>query len=63
MTEARILGLLKEEQAKYALTALKHPNHRDAFEYGYRVGMMAGLEQAITAILKSVEEENSRDDL
>ena len=61
MTESMLLNLLKEEQAKYALTALRHPNQRDAFEYGYRVGVLAGLEQAVTVLLKSVEEENSRD--
>ena len=61
MTENKLLGLLKDEQVRYALNALKQPNTRDAFEYGYRVGMMAGLEQAIAVLLKSVEEENSRD--
>ena len=61
MTESRFLTLLKEEQSKYALLALKQPNQRDAFEYGYRVGMIAGLEQAIAVLLKGIEEENSRD--
>lgn len=61
MNESVLLGKLKDEQAKYALQAMRQPDKRDAFEYGYRVGVMAGLEQAIGVLLKSVEEENSRD--
>ncbi len=61
MTEAQLLGRLKDEQARYALAALRQPDKKDAFEYGYRVGVLAGMEQAITLLLKVVEEENSRD--
>lgn len=56
-----MLALLKEEQARYALAALKQPNQRDEFEYGHRSGVIAGLERAIDTLLKGVEEENSRD--
>lgn len=56
-----MLALLKEEQARYALAAMKQPNQRDAFEYGHRTGVIAGLEKAIDVLLKGVEEENNRD--
>ena len=61
MIEVQIIGRLKDEQVKYAQQALKHPDKRDAFEYGYRVGVLAGLESAIGVITKAIEEENSRD--
>ena len=61
MNETHLLNRLKEEQVKFALAALKQPDKKDAFEYGYRVGVLAGMEQAVGVLLKSVEEENSRD--
>lgn len=61
MTESRLLALLKDEQARYAMQALKQPSKCNEFEYGHRVGVMAGLEQAINVLLKAVEDENSKD--
>lgn len=61
MTEVQIIARLKDEQARYAQLALKQPDKRDAFEYGYRTGVFAGFEHALAALLKMIEEENSRD--
>jgi hypothetical protein len=61
VTEVQLLGRLKQEQAAYALLALQKPNAKDAFEYGHRSGVVAGLELAMSTLLKMVDEENSRD--
>ena len=61
MTETQILARLKDEQARYALQALKVPASKNEFEYGHRTGVVAGLDLAISTLLKMVEEENSRD--
>ncbi len=55
--EERLLGRLKSEQHQFALEALKRPVTRDAFEYGYRVGVVAGYEAALTALLALLDEE------
>lgn len=55
--EKRLLDRLKAEQAQFALDALKRPVNRDAFEYGYRVGVVAGYEAAVTALLSLLDEE------
>jgi hypothetical protein len=60
-TEAELIAKLKAEQGKYALQALRNPNHRDEFEYGYRVGVLAGLTQAENLLLELIKEENARD--
>lgn len=59
--ETRLLNALKDEQQQFALQALKRPVERDAFEYGYRVGTIAGLESAINVLLKLVDEEKHVD--
>ena len=56
--ETRLLNRLKAEQAAFALDALKRPQTRDTFEYGYRVGMVAGYEAAINSLLSLIDEEN-----
>lgn len=62
--ESQLLNRLKAEQQEFALEALKRPVNRDAFEYGYRVGMVAGYEAAITALLNMLDDErNSERDL
>ena len=61
MIEQRLLNRLKEEQAQYALQSLRHPSTRDAFEYGYRAGVVGGLEKA-TDILLNLLEEDTNDD-
>lgn len=59
MNEARLLNRLKTEQQQFSVDALKRPQERDAFEYGYRVGVVAGYEAAINALLRLLEEEKS----
>lgn len=59
--ETKLLNRLKATQQQFAVDALKRPQHRDAFEYGYRVGMVAGLESAIEVLLKILDEEKNSD--
>ena len=60
--ETRLLNALKAEQQKFAVEALKRPVDRDAFEYGYRVGVVAGYEAALSVLLKLLDEEKNLDD-
>lgn len=57
MMEQKLLNALKAEQARYALQALRQPNQRDSFEYGYRSGIVGGLEMAVDILLKLVEQD------
>lgn len=57
--ETRLLNKLKAEQQEFAMNALKRPNERNAFEYGHRVGVMAGLESAIEIIINLLNEEKN----
>ena len=59
MNEAKLLNRLKTEQQQFSVDALKRPQERDAFEYGYRVGVVAGYEAAINVLLKLLEEEKT----
>lgn len=59
--EGQLLGRLKAEQAQFALDALRRPVQRDSFEYGYRVGVVAGYEAVITLLLKLLDEERNSD--
>lgn len=59
--ETRLLNRLKESQLNYSIEALKRPVNRDAFEYGYRVGVIEGYESAINVLLTLVDEEKYRD--
>lgn len=59
MIEVALLNSLREEQQQYALQSLKQPNRCDAFEYGYRTGIIAGYEQAIALLLKMIDEERN----
>ena len=60
MIEAKLLNRLKVEQQQFSVDALKRPQERDAFEYGYRVGVVAGYEAAINVLLKLMDEEKSK---
>jgi hypothetical protein len=40
---------------------LRRPQTRDTFEYGYRVGMVAGYEAAIHVLLNLLDEEKNFD--
>lgn len=55
--ETQLLVRLKEEQQQFALDALRRPQERNAFEYGYRVGVVAGYESAINVLLSLINEE------
>ena len=55
--ETQLLARLKEKQQQFALDALRRPQERNAFEYGYRVGMVAGYESAIDVLLSLLDEE------
>jgi hypothetical protein len=59
--ESQLLNRLKAEQQSFAVEALGRPQTRDTFEYGYRVGMFAGYEAAITVLLKLLDEEENFD--
>lgn len=59
--ETTLLNKLKAEQARFALEALQRPNTRDSFEYGYRAGTVAGLESAVSILLKLFDEEKNGD--
>jgi hypothetical protein len=59
--ETKLLNRLKAEQQSYAVEALKRPQTRDAFEYGHRVGVMAGYEAALNVLLKLLDEEQNGD--
>jgi hypothetical protein len=64
MNEASFLNRLKVAQSDFALEALRKPDTRDSFEYGYRVGVIAGLERAISILLNQLnEEKNDSNDL
>ncbi len=59
--ETQLLNRLKASQQEFAVEALKRPVNRDAYEYGYRVGMVAGYEAAINVLLMLVDEEKYSD--
>ena len=61
MVTEKLLNKLKENQATFALDALKRPQQRDVFEYGNRVGMVAGFEEAINVLLTLLDEEKYSD--
>jgi hypothetical protein len=59
--ESQLLNRLKAEQQSFAVDALRRPQTRDTFEYGYRVGMVAGYEAAINVLLNLVDQEKNLD--
>lgn len=59
--ETKLLNRIKAAQQQFAADALKRPQQRDAFEYGYRVGVVAGYEAAIEVLLKILEEDKNSD--
>jgi len=60
--ESKLLNLIKANQAEFSLEALKRPQDRDTFEYGYLVGMVAGYEASINVLLNLLDEERNNDD-
>ena len=59
--ETKLLNKLKAEQQSFAVEALKNSQTRDAFEYGYRVGTVAGYEAAINVLLNLIDEDKHSD--
>jgi hypothetical protein len=59
--ESQFLNRLKAEQQSFAVDALRRPQTRDTFEYGYRVGMVAGYEAAINVLLNLLDQEKNLD--
>ena len=59
--ETKLLNRIKAAQQQFAADALKRPQQRDAFEYGYRVGVVSGYEAAIEVLLKILEEDEKSD--
>ena len=57
--DSKLLNLLKANQAEFALEALRRPQDRDTFEYGYRVGMVAGYEAAMDVLLNLLDEDKN----
>lgn len=57
MIEQRLLNALKTRQTEFALEGLKRPLQRDAFEYGYRTGIVNGYEAAINLLLDLIKDE------
>ena len=59
--ETKLLNRIKAAQQQFAAEALKRPQQRDAFENGYRVGVVSGYEAAIEVLLKILEEDKNSD--
>lgn len=59
--EAKLLNRLKANQQQFAMDALRRPQNRDAFEYGFRAGIVAGYEAAVEALLNLLDEEKHSD--
>lgn len=60
----RLLAAIKAEESSYALQALKNPGGKTLFDFGQRVGYLAGLskaEELLLALLK--DERDGGDDL
>jgi hypothetical protein len=55
--ETLLLARLKTAQQEFALEALRRPQSRDAFEYGYRVGLVEGYEAAINVLINLISED------
>lgn len=59
--EAMLLNRIKTAQADFAMESMRKPQNRDAFEYGYRVGVVAGYEAALTILYTLLDEEKHSD--
>jgi hypothetical protein len=55
--ETTLLNQLKARQQQFALEALTRPQARDAFEYGFRSGVVAGLAAAEEILINLIKEE------
>jgi len=62
MLEATFVRLVEQEQAKFAVEALRKPNLCNSFEYGYRSGIVTGMEIAKNQFIDLLNEERGKDD-
>jgi len=60
MLDANFVRLLEQEQANFALEALKKPNLGNDFEYGYRCGVVLGMEIAKNKFINLLNEEKNQ---
>ncbi len=54
-----VLAEIKRLQTDWAVSALRQPSGRDAFDYGHAAGVMRGLamaEEAVEKVLRGDEE-------
>lgn len=58
----RVLIALKKEQKEFADSAMSHPAHRDAFEYGRVTGHYSGLMKAVETIEMALNKESEDND-
>ena len=54
--EEALINALKNEQARFAVDALRPSSDKTEYDYGFRVGKMAGIDTAIEVILGIIEE-------
>jgi hypothetical protein len=59
--DGQLLSRIKDAQAHYALQALQLPGDKTEFEYGYRCGVVAGLEKANNLLIEMFKEERDGD--
>lgn len=59
MNEQEVMRLLKQEQANFALEAMKKPTNGTEFEYGFRCGVVTGLELAFNKIVEIFTKEKN----
>lgn len=55
--ETKLLNLLKAEQQGFALEALRRPQDKTEFEYGFRAGTLHGLDMSVSILLKILKDE------
>ena len=56
-----LLNRLKAEQVSNSLQALKNPGGKAEFDFGYRTGVIAGLEKAESILLELLRDERDDD--
>lgn len=60
----RLLHDLKEKQLSFSIEALRSPGDKSQFEFGHRVGVVRGLEEALIILQNLInEDKNGGNDL
>jgi hypothetical protein len=57
--ESRLLNALKSEQVGFAVDALKRPMDKTEFEYGFRSGVVHGLQMAVEMLVQIASDNKS----